>query len=193
MAFSLPDLPYAKDALEPHISAETLEYHYGKHHQTYVDKLNGMIENTDHARQVASKTSSDRLTAGCSTNAAQVWNPHILLALPVTDRWWPAHWQTGRSDCARFRQLRRFQNPSSLKPPSPPSVPAGPGWSRPPTAKFGNHLDQQRPDAADRIGQTADDLRCVGNTPTTSITAMRDRSTWKRSGTWSTGITSARN
>ncbi len=44
MAFELPALPYAQDALEPHISAETLEYHYGKHHKAYVDKLNGLVD-----------------------------------------------------------------------------------------------------------------------------------------------------
>ena len=44
MAFELPALPYAQDALEPHISAETLEFHYGKHHKTYVDKLNGLAD-----------------------------------------------------------------------------------------------------------------------------------------------------
>ena len=47
MAFELPPLPYAKDALEPHISAETLEYHYGKHHQTYVNNLNNLVPGTD--------------------------------------------------------------------------------------------------------------------------------------------------
>ncbi|GAK86567.1 superoxide dismutase [Vibrio ponticus] len=44
MAFELPALPYAKDALEPHISAETLDFHHGKHHNTYVVKLNGLIQ-----------------------------------------------------------------------------------------------------------------------------------------------------
>ena len=47
MAFELPALPYAQDALAPHISAETLEFHYGKHHKTYVDKLNGMVPGTE--------------------------------------------------------------------------------------------------------------------------------------------------
>ena len=47
MAFELPALPYAQDALEPHISAETLSFHYGKHHNTYVTKLNGLVEGTD--------------------------------------------------------------------------------------------------------------------------------------------------
>ncbi len=47
MAFSLPELPYDRHALEPHISAETLDFHYGKHNQTYVDKLNGLIAGTE--------------------------------------------------------------------------------------------------------------------------------------------------
>ncbi|MGY6631072.1 MAG: superoxide dismutase [Fe] [Wenzhouxiangella sp.] len=73
MSFTLPDLPYAKDALEPHISAETLEYHYGKHHQTYVDKLNGLIEGTEMASQSLEEIirSSE---GGVFNNAAQVWN-----------------------------------------------------------------------------------------------------------------------
>ena len=47
MAFELPALPYAKDALEPHITAETLDFHHGKHHNTYVVKLNGLIPGTE--------------------------------------------------------------------------------------------------------------------------------------------------
>jgi len=73
MAFSLPDLPYARNALEPHISAETLDYHHGKHHQTYVDKLNGLVEGTDRAGQSLEEIirSSE---GGLFNNAAQVWN-----------------------------------------------------------------------------------------------------------------------
>ncbi|MCL4409982.1 MAG: superoxide dismutase [Fe] [Gammaproteobacteria bacterium] len=73
MAFELPALPYEKNALEPHISAETLEYHYGKHHQTYVDKLNGLVEGSEFAGKSLEeivKTSS----GGVFNNAAQVWN-----------------------------------------------------------------------------------------------------------------------
>ncbi len=73
MAFELPALPYAKDALAPHISAETLEYHYGKHHKTYVDKLNGLIPGTEYEGKSLEdiiKTSS----GGVFNNAAQVWN-----------------------------------------------------------------------------------------------------------------------
>jgi Fe-Mn family superoxide dismutase len=73
MAFELPALPYEKNALEPHISAETLEYHYGKHHATYVTKLNGLVEGTD----LAEKSLEDIIRSsegGVFNNAAQVWN-----------------------------------------------------------------------------------------------------------------------
>lgn len=73
MAFELPALPYAKDALAPHISAETLEYHYGKHHKTYVDKLNGLVSGTEYEGKSLEdiiKTSS----GGVFNNAAQIWN-----------------------------------------------------------------------------------------------------------------------
>lgn len=73
MAFELPPLPYAKDALEPHISAETLEFHHGKHHQTYVTKLNGLVEGTD----LASKSLEEIVKTsegGVFNNAAQIWN-----------------------------------------------------------------------------------------------------------------------
>ncbi len=73
MAFELPKLPYALDALAPYISKETLEYHYGKHHQAYVTKLNGLIENTPFANlsleEIITKSSG-----GIFNNAAQVWN-----------------------------------------------------------------------------------------------------------------------
>ena len=73
MAFELPALPYAQDALEPHISAETLAFHYGKHHKAYVDKLNGLAEGTDLAGkrlEEVVKTSE----GGVFNNAAQIWN-----------------------------------------------------------------------------------------------------------------------
>ena len=73
MAISLPALPYAMDALAPHISQETLEFHYGKHHNTYVVKLNGLIEGTDFAdaslEEIVKKSSG-----GVFNNAAQIWN-----------------------------------------------------------------------------------------------------------------------
>ncbi len=73
MSFELPPLPYAKDALEPHISAETLDFHYGKHHQTYVDKLNGLIPGTDFEGK-SLKAIIRGANGGIFNNAAQVWN-----------------------------------------------------------------------------------------------------------------------
>lgn len=73
MAFQLPELPYSKDALAPHISAETLEYHYGKHHNGYVTKLNDAIKGTPNAEKSLEEIikSAD---GGLFNNAAQVWN-----------------------------------------------------------------------------------------------------------------------
>lgn len=73
MAIELPALPYARDALAPTISEETIDYHYGKHHQAYVTNLNNMIEGTDHAN--ASLEDIIRNSeGGVFNNAAQIWN-----------------------------------------------------------------------------------------------------------------------
>ena len=73
MEHTLPALPYAMDALAPHISAETLEFHYGKHHKTYVDNLNNLIKGTEFENasleEIVKKSSG-----GVFNNAAQVWN-----------------------------------------------------------------------------------------------------------------------
>jgi Fe-Mn family superoxide dismutase len=73
MEHTLPPLPYAMDALAPHLSKETFEYHYGKHHQAYVTNLNGLIKGTEFETKSLEdivKTSS----AGIYNNAAQIWN-----------------------------------------------------------------------------------------------------------------------
>ena len=81
MAITLPDLPYAADALEPHVSAKTLGFHHGKHHKAYVDKLNAAIEGTDYE----GKALEDIIAAahraadtGVFNNAAQAWNHTFL-------------------------------------------------------------------------------------------------------------------
>lgn len=73
MAFTLPALPYAKDALEPVISANTIDFHYGKHHQTYVDNLNKLVPGTafENASLEEIVLKSE---GGIFNNAAQVWN-----------------------------------------------------------------------------------------------------------------------
>ena len=73
MAFELPNLPYAKDALQPYISAETLEFHHGKHHATYVTNLNKAIEGTEFA-DAALDDIVKKSSGGLFNNAAQTWN-----------------------------------------------------------------------------------------------------------------------
>ena len=81
MSFELPSLPYANDALAPYMSSETLDFHHGKHHQTYVTNLNNLLK--DHELQSSSledivvKASKDASMAGIFNNAGQHWN-HIL-------------------------------------------------------------------------------------------------------------------
>src|SRR5580698_6407205 len=73
MAIELPPLPYEKNALEPHISAETLEFHYGKHHQAYVTNLNNLIKGTEF-ESASLEDIIKKSSGGVFNNAAQVWN-----------------------------------------------------------------------------------------------------------------------
>jgi len=73
MAIELPALPWARDALAPHISAETIDYHYGKHHQAYVTNLNNQIKGTEF-ENLALEDIIRKATGGMFNNAAQVWN-----------------------------------------------------------------------------------------------------------------------
>ena len=73
MTFTLPQLPYDMDALAPHISKETLEYHYGKHHQAYVTNLNKLIADSDFATMTLEDVIK-KSSGGIFNNAAQVWN-----------------------------------------------------------------------------------------------------------------------
>lgn len=73
MAIPFPELPYSKDALAPHISPETLEYHYGKHHKAYVDKLNSLIPGTEF-ENMGLEEIIQKSQGPIFNNAAQVWN-----------------------------------------------------------------------------------------------------------------------
>jgi Fe-Mn family superoxide dismutase len=73
MKHELPELPYEKNKLEPYISAETLDYHYGKHHQAYVTNLNNLIAGTDHENSTLKEIVKNS-EGGLFNNAAQVWN-----------------------------------------------------------------------------------------------------------------------
>jgi len=78
MAFTLPPLPYTKNALAPHISEQTLEFHYGKHHQTYVTNLNNLVQGTENElkslEDLIKLSSAKADMVGIFNNAAQVWN-----------------------------------------------------------------------------------------------------------------------
>lgn len=78
MPFTLPELPYARDALEPHITKNTLDFHYGKHHNAYLVKLNELVTGTSMANasleEVILQSSADATKAAIFNNAAQVWN-----------------------------------------------------------------------------------------------------------------------
>ncbi len=73
MEHKLPNLPYALDALQPHISKETLEYHYGKHHQTYVTNLNNLVKGTEFENATLEEIIK-KSSGGIFNNSAQVWN-----------------------------------------------------------------------------------------------------------------------
>ena len=81
MSFELPSLPYANDALAPYMSAETLDFHHGKHHQTYVTNLNNLLKDNElqgaSLEDIVVKSSKDTSMVGIFNNAGQHWN-HIM-------------------------------------------------------------------------------------------------------------------
>ena len=77
MSFVLPELPYAKEALEPHMSRETLEYHYGKHHKAYVDKANAAAAGTEF-ENMELDAAVKKATGGLFNNIAQIWNHNFF-------------------------------------------------------------------------------------------------------------------
>jgi Fe-Mn family superoxide dismutase len=81
MTFQIPDLPYERNALEPHVSAETLNYHYGKHHKGYCDKLNKLAAGTPYEKmplEEVIRKSFEKEDMGVFNNAAQTWNHTFL-------------------------------------------------------------------------------------------------------------------
>lgn len=115
MEHKLPELPYALDALEPHISKETLEYHYGKHHQTYITNLNNQIKGTEF-ENLSLEEIVKKSSGGVFNNAAQTWNhtfywlslapnaggePTGALADAINAKWGSfAEFQTAFNTCA---------------------------------------------------------------------------------------------
>ena len=80
MAHELPELPYAKDALEPHISSETLDYHHDKHHAAYVNNLNNLVKGTEFENMSLDDIVKNAPAGGIFNNAAQIWNHTFYFA-----------------------------------------------------------------------------------------------------------------
>ncbi|MBB1270748.1 superoxide dismutase [Fe] [Shewanella sp. SR44-3] len=108
MAFELPALPYAKNALEPHISQETIEFHYGKHHNTYVVKLNGLVEGTEFANKTLEEVVKTS-TGGMFNNAAQVWNHTFYWNCLAPNAGGPATGAIAAAITASFGSFEEFQ------------------------------------------------------------------------------------
>ncbi len=129
MAFTLPDLPYAKDALAPHISAETLEYHHGKHHAAYVNNLNKLIE----GKPEASKSLEEIIKTsegGIFNNAAQIWN-HTFYWSSMKPNGAESRRAISPTPSSATSARSRSSPRSSPPPPQPSSAAAGPGSSSP--------------------------------------------------------------
>lgn len=108
MIFELPKLPYELNALEPHISKETLEYHYGKHHQTYVNNLNKLIVWTEFENKTLEeiiKTS----TWAIFNNSAQVWNHSFYWNCLSPNSWWEPTWKILEKIVSDFGGFESFK------------------------------------------------------------------------------------
>ena len=126
MAFELPPLPYAHDALQPHISKETLEYHHDKHHNTYVVNLNNLVPGTEFegkSRKTSSRpprvaSSTTPLKSGTTPSTGTAYRQTAAASQPAP---WPM-------PSPRLSVPSTSSRKSSPRLPSAPSVPAGAGW-----------------------------------------------------------------
>ncbi len=108
MKIELPVLPYEMNALEPHISEETLQYHYGKHHNTYVMKLNGLIPGTEFEGkdlETIIKTSN----GGVFNNAAQIWNHTFYWNCLAPNAWGIPDWSLLEAIENNFESFENFK------------------------------------------------------------------------------------
>jgi Fe-Mn family superoxide dismutase len=112
MTFKLPPLPYATSALDPAISARTMEVHYGKHHAGYVDKLNKLVQGTPLARlpldEVILRTARDRQATAIFNNAAQAWNHDFFWRSMTPDGGGTPDDALGRRIAADFGSFEEF-------------------------------------------------------------------------------------
>ena len=107
MQHTLPNLPYGLNALEPHISKETLEFHYGKHHQTYINNLNNLIKDTKFSaldlEQIVCQSDG-----GIFNNAAQIWN-HTFYWFSLTPNYTEPSEKVSQAINNSFGSFKKFQ------------------------------------------------------------------------------------
>ena len=108
MSFTLPELPYAQDALAPHISAETIQFHYGKHHNAYVTKLNGMLDGSGFEGKTLEEIITGAKPGGVFNNAAQIWN-HTFYWHSLTPQGTEPHGKVADAVKAAFGDLDKFK------------------------------------------------------------------------------------
>lgn len=106
--FELPELPYAKNALEPHMSEETLEYHYGKHHQTYVTNLNNLVPWSEYEWKDL-ETIIKASEGGVFNNAAQIWNHTFFWNCLAPNAWWEPSWSLLEKINSSFWSFEAFK------------------------------------------------------------------------------------
>ena len=109
MEHTLPALPFAMDALAPHMSKETFEYHYAKHHQAYVTNLNNLIKGTDFESKSLEDIVKSAPAGGVYNNAAQVWNHTFFWNCLTAQRRRRPVRRAGRRHQQEVGQLRRLQ------------------------------------------------------------------------------------
>ena len=128
----LPPLPWGESDLAPHISQETISFHYGKHHKAYVDNANKMIEGTELANapleEIVRSAAGKPDKKGLFNNAAQVWNHSVLLEQPEPEGRRPADRHAARRASSPTSATTPRSRRRCPRPPSRSSAAAGPGW-----------------------------------------------------------------
>ena len=161
MAIELPPLPWARDALAPHISAETIDYHYGKHHQTYVTNLNNQIKGTEF-ENMALEEIVRKASGGMFNNAAQTWNHTFYWNCLSPKGGGEPGGPSRRCDQQGVRRLQRSSRTSSRKT-FGRHVRIGLGLARAARGQGPRpRLDVERRHADHRRRSAADDLRRLG-------------------------------
>ncbi len=175
MAFTLPNLPYPIDALAPHLSKETLEFHHGKHHATYVNTLNDLIKGTKYENASLDEIVKTAEPGKIFNNAAQHWNHSFYWTSMKPNGGGTPSGKLADAIKKAFGDFESFRR-SFRKLPSGSSAADGLGWSPATTAPF-----QSSRATTPRIPSPKARPRCSpatsGNMPTTSITATPAQST----------------